>query len=49
MGGSSARRLASVRDARAGHRVGVRSAAAAFEPPTGGGVARDREEDVTLI
>jgi ribosomal protein S18 acetylase RimI-like enzyme len=49
LGGSSARRLASVRDARAGHRVGVRSAAAAFEPPTGGGVARDREEDVTLI
>ena len=49
VGGSSARRLASVRDARAGHRVGVRSSAAAFEPPTGGGVARDREEDVTLV
>ena len=48
LGGSSARRLGSVRDARAA-RVGVRSAAAAFEPPTGGGVARDREEDVTLI
>ena len=48
MGGSSARRLGSVRDARAA-RVGVRSAAAAFEPPTGGGVARDREEDVTLV
>ena len=48
LGGSSARRLGWVRDARAA-RVGVRSAAAAFEPPTGGGVARDREEDVTLV